>query len=96
MSSFEDVNWPRGNESPGVLALERDLRKELGRLGYGLIADRTVFADPHYRGGYAIVDKFGFVAGRDFDLTIADVNLWVESFSELERSRHGKRKRGKG
>lgn len=77
---LDDFNWPDGKSSAYIVQIERKLRRRLKRSGLGLLADRTAFIDPHYCGGYAICSEDCFLAGRNFNLTISEVEEWIETY----------------
>ena len=86
---YEDaIDWPVGWKNPAEIKLERILSGRIRALGFRLIADRTTFTDPHYRGGYQIVSNRKILAGRDFEFSLTDVSDWVE-----QEERKHKRKR---
>ena len=86
---FDDsICWPTGRENPAEIKLERNLSGRLRTLGYGLIADRTLFRDPHFQGGYQIVSSDTILAGPNFDLSLVDVADWT-----AKREQKRKRKR---
>lgn len=76
---FDDsIRWPSGLMSPAEIKIERNLSGRLKAMGFRLIADRTLFRDPHFQGGYQIVSSDTILAGRDYDLTLPDVAAWTE------------------
>lgn len=87
---FADINWPTGRDNPSVVKLERDLRKRLKRDGIGLIPDRTRFVDPRFQGGYMIVSEDRILAGRNYELSIADVVQWAENHKRMKRKKEDK------
>ena len=84
----DDICWPTGRENPAEIKLERSLSGRLKAMGYRLIADRTTFTDPHFRGGYQIVSSDTILAGLNFDLSLVDVADWT-----AKREQKRKRKR---
>ena len=61
---------------------EARLRGCLKRRGYYLRKDRTRSWSYDCQGGYMIVDPYhnAIIAGERFDLTLADVENWLERF----------------
>ena len=78
-SIYDDPNWPDQWSGPDMVRLERGLRRTMKPHGYGLVRDRMRITDVHYRGGFMICDHDRILAGKDFELSLFDVNEWVRS-----------------
>ena len=59
---------------------ESTLRSRVKRMGYVLRKDRAKSVNADHCGGYMIVDADmnAVVAGAKFDLTLEDVERWIE------------------
>ena len=83
----DKIDWPTGREHPTEIGLERSLSRRLKDLGFRLVADRTLFTDAHYMGGYMIVSQDRIQAGRDFELSLMDVLEWVQEQEQGQEQR---------